>query len=147
MMIWWRVLITYDHSLGTVGIWIRWKYTEPYRRRIERDILKRLPALDSIFGLKFENLVINNRQKLFELLALDVDDIVYDNPFFQNKTSRQQGCQIDYMIQTRLNVLYIFWHQISQSAHWPGNHDWNKRKNRSLITVQTLFLSPWVHPC
>jgi len=84
------------------------KYIKLNRRRIERDTIKRLPALDSILGLQFENLVLNNRQKLFELLGLDVDDIVYDNPFFQNKTLRQKGCQIDYMIQTRFNVLYIF---------------------------------------
>ena len=30
-----------------------------------------------------------------------------DNPFFQRKTQRQAGCQIDYMIQTRENTLYV----------------------------------------
>ena len=30
-----------------------------------------------------------------------------DGPFFQNSTIRQQGCQIDYLIQTKFNTLYI----------------------------------------
>lgn len=29
-----------------------------------------------------------------------------DNPFFQRKTTTQAGCQIDYPIQTRFNMLY-----------------------------------------
>ena len=30
-----------------------------------------------------------------------------DNPFFQRPTTKQAGCQIDYMIQTKYNTLYI----------------------------------------
>lgn len=29
-----------------------------------------------------------------------------ENPFFQHKTNRQAGCQIDYLIQTRFNTLF-----------------------------------------
>ena len=30
-----------------------------------------------------------------------------DNPYFQRKTARIPGCQIDYMIQTTFNTLYV----------------------------------------
>ena len=30
-----------------------------------------------------------------------------DNPFFQRKTLRQPGCQIDYLIQTKYGGLYV----------------------------------------
>lgn len=58
-------------------------------------------------ALQFENLVLKNRMKIFEILGINPADIVCDNPFFQRKTTRQRGCQIDYMIQTRLNVLIL----------------------------------------
>lgn len=32
---------------------------------------------------------------------------IYDNPFFQHKTLRQEGCQVDYLIQTRFDTLYF----------------------------------------
>ncbi|MCH9770756.1 MAG: ATPase, partial [Gammaproteobacteria bacterium] len=34
-------------------------------------------------------------------------DIIYLNPFFQRKTKRMPGCQIDLLIQTKSNCLYI----------------------------------------
>ena len=34
-------------------------------------------------------------------------EIVFDNPFFQTKTKKHDGCQIDYLIQTRFNNLFI----------------------------------------
>lgn len=35
------------------------------------------------------------------------DEIISENPFFQRRTSRQAGCQIDYMIQTKFGTLYV----------------------------------------
>lgn len=83
------------------------KFIEPNRRRIERGTLSRLPNIDSILGLQFESTVLNNRHAIFHRLGLDPNDIIYDNPFFQRKTQRQRGCQIDYLIQTRDRSLYV----------------------------------------
>jgi hypothetical protein len=58
-------------------------------------------------GLQLENLVLNNRQLIHQALKLYPEDIVNDNPFFQKPTSKQQGCQIDYMVQTKHQTLYI----------------------------------------
>jgi hypothetical protein len=52
---------------------------------------------------------------LFFSLNINPNEVIYDNPFFQNKTTRQKGCQIDYMIQTRYGSLYIF--EIKFSKH------------------------------
>jgi uncharacterized protein len=83
------------------------KYIEPNRHRIERGTLSKLPNVDSILGLQFENVVLKNRLVVYERLHIDPNDILYDNPFFQRKTLRTKGCQIDYLIQTRQNILYI----------------------------------------
>lgn len=84
----------------------------PQQENIENDAftdqsLPHLPGWDGIMGLQFENLVLNNRQKIKNLLGIRSEDVIYDNPFFQNKTTRQDGCQVDYMIQTRFDCLYI----------------------------------------
>lgn len=88
------------------------KYIDKYKTKIERgsfDIksLTSLPAWDSIMALQFENLVLNNRKTILRLLGINYDDIVSENPYFQHATTKQEGCQIDYMIQTKSDSLYI----------------------------------------
>lgn len=88
------------------------KYIDKYHAKIKRNsfavkTLTSLPEWRTIMGLQFENLVLNNRRAIHMLLGLRAEDIVSDNPFFQRAGSRQLGCQIDYMIQTRFNTLYI----------------------------------------
>lgn len=65
-----------------------------------------LPGWSGLMGLQFENLVLNNRNLVQKKLGINPDDIVCDNPYFQHKTSKQKGCQIDYLIQTKQNTLY-----------------------------------------
>lgn len=69
--------------------------------------LTALPECCAVMGLQFENLVLNNRRNLHRLLQVNPEDIVNDNPFFQHQTTRQAGCQIDYLIQTRFDSLYV----------------------------------------
>ena len=88
------------------------KYIAKYKTKIDRNsfISKSLTSLegfDTMLGFSFENLVLNNRKYIYEALALREEDIVSENPFFQHKTSEQPGCQIDYMIQTKFNLLYV----------------------------------------
>jgi len=66
-----------------------------------------LPEWRTIMGLQFENLVINNRHYIFSALGLNVHEIVNDNSFFQHATTKQRGCQIDYLIQTKHDTLYV----------------------------------------
>lgn len=61
----------------------------------------------SILGLQFENLVLSNRSSLWKLLAINPQEIVCDNPYFQTATSKRKDCQIDYLIQTQDQVLWL----------------------------------------
>lgn len=88
------------------------KYIEKNYDRIERNHFKfqklsEFTNWQTIMGYQFESLVLNNREFIMKTLHLDYADIVCDNPFFQRKTARMQGCQIDYLIQTRLNSLFV----------------------------------------
>lgn len=88
------------------------KWVEPNREKIEngafaQQSLTHFPGWESILGLQFENLALNNRRKIKEILGLKEEDILYDNPFFQRATNRKLGCQVDYMIQTRFDTLYV----------------------------------------
>ena len=58
-------------------------------------------------GLQVENLILSNHNLINQALNIKPNDIVSNNPFFQRQTANQPGCQIDYMIQTRYNTLYI----------------------------------------
>ena len=35
------------------------------------------------------------------------EEIIFSNPYFQKKTKTHQGCQIDLLIQTKFNCLYV----------------------------------------
>ena len=58
-------------------------------------------------GLQFENLVLNNRQAIQSLLGIQPNEIKIDNPYFQKASKQKSGVQIDYLIQTRFNTLYV----------------------------------------
>jgi hypothetical protein len=66
-------------------------------------------------GLQFENLVIHNRATILEALGINPQTVSNDGPYFQRKTIRCQGCQIDYLVQTTLNELYVV--EIKFSKH------------------------------
>lgn len=88
------------------------RYVEKYRTKIDRGgfqfkSLMSLPEWNTIMGLQFENLILNNRKQLHHFLNISQEDIISENPFYQNRTSKQSGCQIDYMIETRFNNLYV----------------------------------------
>ena len=88
------------------------KYIEPQRSKIRRGtyVMKSLASLNEwpvILGLQFENLVLNNRAFIHQALGVNPGDIVCENPFFQRKTARRAGCQVDYMIQAKFNNLYV----------------------------------------
>ena len=50
-------------------------------------------------------LLLKNNYKL--ILKIKNEEIVYDGPCLQNATQRQAGCQVDFLIQTRTNNLYL----------------------------------------
>jgi len=88
------------------------RYIEPNKDRIAKKLFEsksfmHLPGWETVMGLQFENLVMNNLKKLCEILRIDISDISNAGPFFQRKTQRMKGCQIDLLIQTKHNTLYM----------------------------------------
>lgn len=88
------------------------KVIAPIKAQIEAtDLTTRnvasLPGWSSILGLQFENLVLHNLSVLYELLDLQADEILMRGPFFQRKTKRLAGCQVDLLIQTRHRSVYL----------------------------------------
>lgn len=88
------------------------KFIEPNKNKIETRLfeeksLTSLPGLYTILGFQFENLVLNNRSLIHKLLDIRPEDIISEGPYFQRKTARQPGCQIDYLIQTKFDCLYV----------------------------------------
>jgi AAA+ ATPase superfamily predicted ATPase len=69
--------------------------------------INHLPGYDVIMGLQFENLILNNRELIWAKLNLSKGEIKCDGAFFQRKSQRTKGCQVDYLIQTKYNVLFV----------------------------------------
>lgn len=109
------------------------KYIEKELPKIENNdfafkSLSSLPAWDTIMGLQFENLVLRNRRYIREYLMIRPEDIVTDNPFFQRKTSKKPGCQIDYLIQLKHANLFVC--EIKFSQHPIGREIISEMKNK-----------------
>ena len=103
----------YQYRLSDNYLRFYLKTIEPNKHKIQKgritsSTLSSLPGWDAIMGFQFENLVLHNRHLIHKKLRIDPNDIVYDNPFFQRKTLKNRGCQIDYLIQTRFRTLYLF---------------------------------------
>lgn len=87
------------------------KFVLPNKTKIENGLFeqKSLPSLpnwEGIMGLQFENLVLQNRSLIWEALNLNPNYISIENPFFQKPSTRNPGCQIDYLIQTQYHTLF-----------------------------------------
>lgn len=82
--------------------------------------LETLRGFETVIALQIENLILNNRRLIHKLLGIDANDIVNDNPYFQHTTTKQQGCQIDYLIQTKYKTLYAC--EVKFSVNKVGPH-------------------------
>lgn len=88
------------------------KFIEPNLTSISDGILQQIPLssmpeIDTHMGLQLETLLLQSRSLLLQKLGISAVDVVRSGPYRQNKTTTQQGCQIDYLIQTKTNALYI----------------------------------------
>lgn len=69
--------------------------------------LSTMPGFDSHMGLQLEALLLQNRPLLLQTLGISPVDIVRSGPYRQTKKTTQQGCQIDYLVQTKTKSLFI----------------------------------------
>ena len=81
---------------------------EQIQQGIYQDIsIDALPGFNSMIGLQFENLILANRILIHKKLNIDPNEIIISNPYYQRKNTKQEGCQIDYLIQTKFKTLYV----------------------------------------
>lgn len=123
------------------------KYIAPNHAKIERGgflnlMLSNLPGWDSVMGLQFENLVSHNRKILWKMIGIPPDEIVMDGPFFQNQAARQAGCQIDYMVQTRFNTLYVCEVKFSKNPIGPRVIKEMQEKTKRLKVPKRFSIRP-----
>lgn len=96
------------------------KFIAPRKNQIIEGRNVSLPlGWQSIMGLQFESLVINHSIELHQLLKIPAEEIVCSGPFFQTQTKQREGCQIDYLIQTKFDTLYLC--EIKFSKHELGS--------------------------
>ena len=84
------------------------KYIEPKKGQIKRGAyrfanLSSLPEWNSVMGLQFENLVINNALGLVPLMGIGNTTVDSAAPYRNARRDRQgnlKGCQIDLLVQT-----------------------------------------------
>lgn len=69
--------------------------------------LSTMPGFQAHMGLQLESLLLQNRHLLLQKLGIAPMDVVRSGPYRQTKTTTQQGCQIDYLVQTKTNGLFI----------------------------------------
>ena len=88
------------------------KYIEPVAEQVVKGLYRRSPleslqAWDTIIGLQFENLVLENLEALLANIGLSHVPVLNAGPYFQSKTQVSPGCQIDLLIRTKQSV-YVF---------------------------------------
>ena len=88
------------------------KYIEPVKDIIDDESyeftsLSSMPGWETILGLAFENLVVNNYRLLLPHLHLDGSLITSAAPYVQRKTRGRPGCQIDLLIQCRRSLHFV----------------------------------------
>ena len=59
------------------------------------------------YGFQVESLLLQNRSLLCKAIGIQSEDIIVDNPYLQKPTKMRKGCQIDYLIQTVTNNLFL----------------------------------------
>lgn len=123
------------------------KYIDKYKTQIKRDSfvvksLASLPAWDAVMALQFENLILNNREHILKILGIRREDILSENPYFQRGNTKQKGCQIDYMIQTRHRSLYVCEIKFSKNVIGPNIIDEVQRKIYALKGLKGFSYRP-----
>lgn len=123
------------------------KYIEPNKEKIRLNSmssvqLTTLPNWSTVIGLQLENLVLQNRHLIKRSLGISPDLIVSDNPYFQRKTTKQDGCQIDYLIQSKYNTLFVCEVKYSKNSIKPQIIDEMKQKLRKLAKPKNFSCVP-----
>lgn len=125
------------------------KYIEGRKPSIDQELLENahltsLPGWHTIMGLQIENLVLNNKKSILKALKIPPEIVINQGPYFQRKTERIQGCQIDYLVQTKLNELYVGEIKFSQNEIKRDVIDATKLKIKKLNCPKGFSIRPFL---
>jgi AAA+ ATPase superfamily predicted ATPase len=77
-------------------------------QRLNKSLIEHLPQWATVRGLQFENLMLKNLHLILARLNIPTSSIRSASPYFQNKTSKNNGaCQIDLLIQSQDEIYYL----------------------------------------
>lgn len=87
------------------------KYIYPRKDKIMKHPFPREQGLvllnwNSIMGIQFESLILNNLTTLIPKIRINESEIIQIGPYFQNRTKRLPGVQIDLLILTNKKVIH-----------------------------------------
>ena len=80
-------------------------------------------------------------------LGIYHQDIIAHNPYRQRATKSQSGCQIDYLIQTRFNTLYVCEIKYSKDAIQKTVIDEVQQKIKALAVTRNFSIRPVLIHC
>jgi hypothetical protein len=121
-------------------------YIEPHKATIMNHTQMPFNYSSTILGLQFENLILANRELILTKLGIDPKFIVADGPYFQTHTKKKLGCQIDYLVQTKDNILYICEIKFSKSQIGSGIiKDMRDKVNALLIPKHYSYRTVLIH--
>jgi AAA+ ATPase superfamily predicted ATPase len=89
------------------------KFIEPNKLLMEKggkfiNQISQLGNLETFFGMQFENLILANREMLYSLIGIPLNQIKSAAPFWQKKSKiHKMGCQIDLLINSDTDVFYV----------------------------------------
>jgi AAA+ ATPase superfamily predicted ATPase len=89
------------------------KHIEPNKERILKGGFKlrslyELKGFDAILGYQFENIILANRELIYQHLSLAPSSIISAAPYWQRKTLKNKGaCQVDLLIHSSLDVYFV----------------------------------------
>jgi len=123
------------------------KVIEPLLANINRNIyltttLSAIPGWSSIMGLQIENLLLGNRGPILKALGIHPQDIIADNPFIKRRTTLHGGVQVDYLVQTKTNTLYLCEFKFRRTEVGTEVIKAVEQKIKNLATPRNLYVCP-----
>ena len=88
------------------------KYVEPVAAVIDDGLfefisMSAMPGWETILGLAFENLVVNNYRELLPHLHLEGTLITSAAPYSRKPSRDRPGCQVDLLLQSRRSLYFV----------------------------------------
>ncbi len=84
-----------------------YRLSDCFLRFYVRYIEPKIKPQEGGYGFQVENLLLQNRPLLCKAIGIPSEDVVADNPYLQTSTKSRKGCQVDYLIQTVTNNLFV----------------------------------------